>query len=221
MLLVDPQKAAKAIAAACGIGREASGTGDLAQPLDMIRPRVEGAMDVKTLAYGQFLDTFRTGGRGYDGLYALRLENGFIDVAAPLVVTNLTTGTPVDPADVDTDAERGIVYVPTKYNLGTLSVNYFSGFKAVATTDANGDAIPEPLQVMDTPMWLQTIAIGALNEWFRSIPLTPKVNDKLSLSALNGQANKYVQMQVWGRYMRPRAEVIWAYKSEVIDNAVV
>lgn len=222
MLLIDPITAAKALNVSCGIGREsATAADDLTIPLNIMLPRVEDALDVASLPRAQFTDTFQLCGRGYDGFHAMRLANGFIAMGddTPLVVTETGGNTVVDPADVIVDDNYGIVRIPS-YRRGTYRVNYHAGFlpKATETTAVPPAPIPVDKQILDVPVWLQTIAIHVLNEWMRSVPATVSVKEGMSFAAINTQSNRAMQHAIWGRYLRPRAEVVWTMMSQRVND---
>ncbi len=219
MLLIDPITAAKALGISCGVGREAaSAADDLSVPLNIMLPRIEDALDVASLPRAQFSDTFTVGGRGYDGFHALRLANGFLvqGVDTPLVVTEVASAAVIDPADLIVDDNYGIVRIPS-YRCGMYRVDYYAGFEAIAT-EADGVPIPLDKQVLNVPTWLQTIAIHVLNEWFRSVPRTVAIKEGISFAAINTQSNRAMQHAIWGRYLRPRAEVVWTLKSQRISD---
>lgn len=207
MLLVDPLIAAQSLDVSCGVGREAVSAMDaLIAPLTRILPRVEQALNVRSLVQATFLDTFDAHGRGYDGQHNLRLSNGFID---PGTVVVTVAGEPLDATSYDLDAERGVVYLSALRYQGKVTVQHTGGFTA-RTTDSSGEAIPENRQVLEVPEWLQSIAILALNEWLRSAARAPTVKEGVSLRDLNLQSNRALQNAIWGYYMRPRAEMTWA-----------
>jgi hypothetical protein len=222
MLLVDPNVVGPLLGISCGIGREAQQGGttasDLAAILNMVLPRVEAACDTKSLALQQRADTFSLAGRGIGGRYQLRLTNGFI-APSSLAIANRKTGVifAADDPTVDVDYERGLVYLPVYGNNGSsLQVQYGSGFPAIATELDDGTPIPESQQIFDVPQWLQTIAIAAVSEWLRSIPVTVKVSEGMSFRDVASQANRYIQTQIWQTYMRPRADVIYPDFSSII-----
>lgn len=211
MLLISPTTAAQALEVSCGVGREAATAADaLITPLNLMLPRVEAALDTITLEKANFIDTFRLSGRGVDGRHRMRLSNAFVSPDG-FSVTDRETQLPVDPVNIDADYRYGVVSVPSHF-CGTFQVAYTSGFSPKATKDANGVDIPLEKQEFDLGVeatWLQTIAIAALNEWFRSIPRTVKVPDNVAFRDINHQANRYLQNAIWGKFMRDRFDVTW------------
>jgi hypothetical protein len=216
MLLVDPLIAAQSLDISCGIGREAASAMDaILVPLNLIYTRAVAALDVASLLTSTYIDQFTLTGRGYDGQYGLRLCNGFIDPTS-IIVRDTLTQTPVDPTRYGINAKYGVVYIDSRLQ-GRYEVEHTGGFTPVETMTAEGTLIPLNRQILAVPEWLQSVAILALNEWYRSAPRTiTTVKDGMSFAAINSQANRALQNAIWNQYLRPRAEMLFATNSTLV-----
>lgn len=216
MLLVDPLIAAQSLDVSCGIGREAASAMEaIIVPLNRIYTRVEAALDVESLLKSTYIDQFKLAGRGYDGQYGLRLCNGFIDPAS-VVVRDVLTHTPVDPARYDINAKYGVIYIDSSLH-GRYEVQHTGGFEPIETVTAENTPLPLNRQILAVPDWLQSVAILALNEWYRSAPRTiTTVKEGVSFAAINTQANRVLQNAIWNQYLRPRAEMLFASNSTLV-----
>lgn len=212
MLIMSPAEAAIAIQAACGGSPPSAADPRLQYILSYITPRVEAAMNVATLTYGHYEDVFQVVCSPNSGSMErqLRLSNAFVLDASLSVTDPYGTVTLDTASDVFVNYELGTVNVKCT-GTGMYKVAYYSGFTA--------SAIPDPIPVgwqdafryfTNTPAWIRGMAIGFLTKWFRTMPLNPNLPKDVSLSALERDLDREIYARVYGSFMRPRVDVVFA-----------
>lgn len=212
--LIDPAKAALAIGAKCG-GSVSSDNEAMLSVLNLLLPRIEDAMNVGALTYGESTDTFifeqpargllgstyKTGANGEIlEKKRLRLTNGYVD-STQIVVTD-----PNDAAVTDyrLDPVFGIVELPS-WLPGDYAVVYKAGFKLPNPLPSE----PDPAILVGVPAWLEGVAVSLLMLWYRTELLTPKAPTGFSFGELIEPLHREVRTRIYGRYDRPRYGVVF------------
>lgn len=204
---------------ACG-GEEGGST---ALVLDMILPRLEDAMNVASLVRGKFVDTFVL--PTYDPQHVplvLRLSNGYV------VKDTIKVQAGDDPdflasASHFLDLEMGTVSMHS-WSRGTISVEYESGFKPkpelIDDPQNPGNQIPKPVNELvleGVPDWMKALAVGFMVEWYRTFQTIPKFKPEVSYAQVEAALRRHIYARIYGRYMRPRAGVVWPSQTIRVD----
>ena len=202
--LIDPIVAATAIGARCGSAPDPADEG-LLNILSLLTPRVEDAMNVASLVYGETTDAFSLNRLLVNSRTAsnapveLRLANGYLDAAVPVVVTG-PDGVEVDPTTYKVDRRYGMVSL-TKFDIGEYSVVYTAGFHPVPVDPENPDA---PRVLQNTPDWIKGLVVTMLILWYRTMVMAPKAPQGFRFDAIIQPILRDLAQRVVGRYNRPR-----------------
>lgn len=226
MRIITTAKAATAIGAKSGGEVPTEDNAQLVAVITDLLPKIEEALNVQSLVRGPWIDTFRlplfAAQEGYT--IDLRLANGFLVSSEDVtledpdgVQTVLTEDQRLDELGIiklDSCA-RGIHKV--YYTSGFAPVEYVAPDPAPPEYSADNDlSYTNPL-LQDVPEWLQTIAVTYVVDFYRRIVLAPKFPGKGDAAAggrlVISEIRRELASRIYGRYMRPRANVEWAEKT--------
>lgn len=154
---------------------------------NLMRTRVEEALEIMTLSRLEFRDTFQVTGN-YTIARNLRLANAFL--TADAVVIKDADGVVVEVTAL-VDRYNGVVTAPLY--AGQYTVTYISGFTAEEGTNV----------FIGVPEWMKSIALSTMFLWLRAMFRTGGSKDT-SHSALTQGMIRELHARVYARYMRPR-----------------
>lgn len=201
--LIDPAKVALAIGARCA-GNITSDNEQMLQLLDMLLPRIEDAMNVGYLTYGESTDTFalelpRTGNVKRKAV--LRLTNGYVD-AATVVITD-PNGDPV--TDYKLGTILGTVELPSTWLAGEYTVVHSAGFHLPDPLPE----VPDPAILTGVPAWIEGLVTVLAVSWFRSLAIAPKAPLGFRFGELMAPLRQEIYTRIYSRYQRPRQDVLF------------
>lgn len=207
MLLIKPSTASLALGTQC---KTPTGVGDEAL-LDMLRlltPRVEAALNVYSLARGQFTDYFKPPRNEYEFRLPFRLGNGFI-VGTP-TIAGVT-----EPGALRVNAEYGYVEVDGYlYDSKTeIAITYTSGF---LVPDTSPEVHPDVAYrvAVGAPEWMEGVVADFLVSWRRNNLAQPQAPKEYGfLPTLNEAVNRDLHSRIYGRYMRQRDGMLWSSRT--------
>ena len=206
MLLISPARAALALGTQCktptGVGDEA-----LLEMLRLLTPRVEEALNVKSLARGVFTDYFAPPRDEYQYEQPFRLSNGFLLGSVAPVMAGVT-----EPGTFITDVEYGYIEVDGyTYDTKTeIAFTYTSGFDIPpAGPDVHAD--PEFRIAIGVPVWIEGVIVAMLTNYRRNNIAQPQVGKEYGfLPTLNEAITRDLRSRIYGRYMRQRDAMLWS-----------
>lgn len=204
MLLINPASASLALGTQC---KTPTGVGDEAL-LDMLRlltPRMEAALNVYSLARGQYTDYFKPPRDEHEYRLPFRLSNGFL-IGTPTVVGVF------EPGAITVNTEYGYVELDGySYDSRTpIAITYTSGFAVpAASPQVHPD---EKYRVAEgTPEWMEGVIADFLANWRRNNLMQPQVTKEYGfLPTLNEAVNRDLHTRIYGRYMRQRDGMLWS-----------
>jgi len=171
---------------------------------DVIRSRVEAALEIGSLRRYECQDTFEVSGR-YSEMRRLRLTNGFVQSVSFLDAA----GEPlIDTPATHFDGYYGIVTHPL--SAGVVTVQYVSGFLADSSK-----------VFQDLPDWVKPIALNVMFLWLRSMNRGAAIKD-ISQASLTAGMIRELTARVGNRYQRPRVGCIFptTHKHRLISDPV-
>jgi hypothetical protein len=207
MLLIDPAKALLAIDIKCA-PTQTAGQDVLKEQIRLLTPKVAALLDMPGLEYATYRDTFKAPRGMYEPAYPFRLSYGFIDGDVTMNVT--------DPVDALVNNEYGTVqYTSYNWDGAYITAEYAAGFKV----DEDSDTNPDYRLALDVPDWIQGAVVDALVVARRIVQQTPSLPEKWrgGLVALHQAVQDDLRHRIYGRFLRPRARVLWAIKSEKVS----
>lgn len=215
--LINPSVAAMAIVAKCGNGVGPDDAGLLAI-LGFLLPRVEDAMNVASLTYGETTDTFQIAAPYRCDARRpvhLRLSNGYLTNSedAPITITD-PNGDVVDAADFTVDLRYGVITLTT-WLAGTYTVSSFGGF---TVPEVDPEAPDATLVFEDVPKWIEGLVVVLLSQWYRTIPKAVVVPESVAYGELVAPLYREVMVRVQERYVRPRALMLFPTNSVRADG---
>lgn len=228
--LIDPSDAALAIGAQCA-GKITSDNEQMLSILGLLLPRIEDAMNVASLVYGETTDIFSLdsptpaflqsnakAGAGGSSMWrgvVLRLSNGYVhrDTDNPITITgpdnNVVTA-------FKADLRYGLITLPLPWHGGEYTVTYRAGLK-IAPVDPQ--ASPPPVPVFeDVPEWLRGLTVAFLILWYRTSLLTPKTPVGFRFGELIAPLRHEIYARVYERYQRPRSNLYFPVSSARADG---
>jgi hypothetical protein len=214
--LIDPTAAAASIGAKCtgSVGPDDSA---LLNILNYLLPRVEDAMGVASLTFGETVDTFdlpvlASGVQPRDA--RLRLSNGYVENSEdfPVTITG-PDGLPVSTWSID--LRLGVVILAAGWKAGSYTVTYSAGF---STPEVDPDIDP-PLTPLfeDVPLWIEGVVVTLLVQWYRVNQKVLKLPDNVRYGELMVPLQKDITTRVYMRYQRPR-DCVWPVNSTRADG---
>lgn len=222
MLLMSPSDAAQAIGSKCG-GCADADYASLTSILNLLTPKVEAACNVYSLTRGEYTEAFEAacmprGGHPRSELTAklsLRLSNGFVlkDEDEPVVITD-PEGTVVDSTSypdtrIEIDYGRGMIHLD-EWIRGVYTVTYQSGFEPTELPDpAPVDFDPDTRVLQDIPLWMKSIVVMYLDQWYRAVYLSTRASKEMSFIQVSEALRRMVHSAVYGTYQRPRMGCVW------------
>lgn len=215
MLLMSPSEAALGIGAKCGGSSPADDDPQMVRILRYITPRIEGALNVKSIQRKTWRDSFyvpsmpcNTAGRVE---LSLLLSNGF--VLPSNVVITMPSGTTITGAEASAclQAELGVVKLES-WTRGIVTVDYESGFEVPADPDPLPTPAPDPEDkvLLGVPDWMKGIATQLLIVWYRTSVLNPKFPKEISFGQVDSLLKRELYARVYEKYMRPRVGMIFS-----------
>lgn len=186
--------------------------------LRVLTPRVEDALNVKSLLRQTCTDTFALPSSTAAKARGFRLTNAFL--SGPVTLSGFKSYDGGDiTSPVEIDEEYGVVRCGTyTYEPDTrLSITYTSGF-AIPSDDeatASNDIHPDALYRVGIgiPDWIVGIVDEMLIQWRRNNLLTPSVTKEYGfLPTLNAHVATTLKGRIYNRYMRPRDNLHWPVK---------
>lgn len=229
MLLISPQKAAQAIGMNCGGSSPETDDPKMLQVLNYMTPRIEGALNVESLVRGDYVDHFYlapmpryTGDRR---VQRLRLSNGFL-VKDTALVTGPDGATYETDSLPNVDLEKGIIDLYS-WQRGVYSIAYTSGFEPTPALEIP-DPLPDPYTPQDLdlrilqniPTWMEAIAINVMLVWFRAGSAKPNFPKDISFGQVSLLLQREILARIYEKYMRPRVDVMFSERYEVIAPVV-
>jgi hypothetical protein len=214
--LTDPSKIALAIGAKCG-GTITSDNEGILSTLELLLPRVEDAMNVASLTWGETTDTFQFPAAKPDQAnetISFRLSNGYVANSQdhPIVITDsYGNAATVFSADL-----RYGVVAANGLKAGTWTIRYFAGFD-VPVVDPDVDP-PLPVIFAGVPAWIDGLIVALLVLWYRTEKLNPMVPQNYRYGELIAPLRREVYARIYGRYMRPRFGVEFPSSSVRTDG---
>lgn len=210
MLLMTPEKAALAIGARCsGSAPDADNT-QLREILRLLTPRVEEALNVRSLTRGVYRDHFfipvpHPSTRRAGTPTILRLTNGFL-VPNTVEIVN-SSGEPVE--NFVAHCQQGMVHVSPNIS-GVHYVQYQSGFEPEEIPDdAPADFDPEYLVLLEVPDFIESIVVACLVLWYRTTVINVRASKDLSIGAVMNSLRREITTRIYGKYQRQRAGVVF------------
>lgn len=219
--LIDPIVAATAIGARCGSQPDPADEG-LLNILSLLTPRVEDAMNVASLLYGESTDTFTLNRLLINSRIAsgspieLRLANGYLDAAVPVAIIG-PDGLEVDPSTYTVDRRLGMVSLNSDFQQGEYNVVYSAGFRPTAVDPEAPDA---PRVLQNVPDWIKGLLVTMLTLWYRTTVLSPKIPVGYRFDAIVAPLFRDLAVRVTNRYNRPRQLVEFYMDSVRTDGAL-
>ncbi len=220
--IMNPDEAAIAFGAKCGTSIKGADEG-LLQVMALMLPKVEDAMNVASLTYGETTDTFRLSGPVpcYDAREPaqLYLSNGYVVISedAPLVITD-PNGNILTTVDYEIDKRYGIVTL-SSWLIGKYTISYFAGFTA---SEEDLDATPEVQSYFeDVPEWIKGLTVVFLSLWYKSISKSLTLPQNVRYGELIAPLYAEIQTRLYMRYQRPRANMEFPIFSERTDGMLV
>ena len=221
MLLISPSEAATAISANCGgVSISDTDTG-LISILELITPRVEGALNVESLTRGFGIDRFTL--PAYEAprfpainpptpKLSLRLTNGF--VLSDSVVIKDSDGVAVDTGWLDkVNSDHGVVMLKD-WLQGDYTVEYVYGFDPITPSPLPSGYNADRRVLNGIPSWMKGIVVDMLSQWYRTESFVPRVPKDVSYGQLSTALMNILKSRIYSRYMRPRQNVLFADKVE-------
>lgn len=220
--LISPTRAALAINAKCGGSVSAEDTA-LLEVLDMLLPRVEAAMNVASLTYGETTDTFtlehqvpRADARKAVKLY---LSNGYLTISedAPLVITD-PNGVELETDEYSVNLRYGYITIPTWLE-GDYTVSYYAGFTA---SEADDEVDPPVLSYFENvPKWIEGVVVVLLTMWYRTMPKSLTLPENIAYRDLMHALYRELVTRIYQSYQRPRDNMEFAVSSVRTDGMLV
>lgn len=216
MLLIPAQRAAYALGTQCS---SPSGAGDEAflEQLRLLTPRMEAALEVRTLESTSAVDTFRSPQCAAERLLPFRLTNGFVDPDSVRVSGAYDSNGNTITVPHHVDEELGIVRLTDAISYyteggGSIRISYDCGFNIPAKgpndTDVHADVAYRV--AIGVPDWLSGLVVDALINWRRNNQATPQVTKEYGfLPTLNDAVLRDIKARLYGRFQRPRAMHHW------------
>lgn len=220
--LMNPSAASLALGASCGASLSAADPG-LLGVLALLLPRVEAAMNVDSLIYGETTDTFTLEHQipRADARKPVQflLSNGYLTISedAPLVVTD-PNGDVVSSDDYSVNTRFGYITLPSWLE-GDYTVSYYAGFTA---SEADDEAEPPvPAYFENVPKWIERLVITLLTIWYRTMPKGLSVPENVSYGAIMDALYRELISNIYQSYQRPRANMQFAVRSVRTDGMLV
>jgi len=214
MLLMSPSEAALGIGAKCGGSSPADDDPQMVRILRYITPRIEGALNVKSIERKAWRDSFYVGSMPCHSTgrveLSLLLSNGF--VLPSNVVITLPSGATLTGAEASACLHAELGYVTLEsWTRGIVTVDYESGFEV----PADPDPVPTPFDENDkvllgVPDWIKGIATQLLIVWYRTAVLNPKFPKEISFGQVDSLLKRELYARVYEKYMRPRVGMVFS-----------
>jgi hypothetical protein len=213
MLLIPFPRALAALGIEC---KSPSGKGEdsTLEALSLLTTRVENLLNVGSLLFGSYTDTFRVPAKE-EQRFPFRLTNAFLQANSAVTVSGLykSDGITVAAAEL-VSLDKGLVWVEPYYATsgGLVSITYQSGFSIPADDEDKEDVHPNPQFRVgsNVPLWLQEAVVQQLIRWRRNTLNSPSVTKEYGfLPSLNESNLRTIKGSIYDRYMRDRSNVIW------------